>query len=134
MKLSLFLLIGLGICNTTLASSDGHIIQISRALKMRSAHSIPDKEFFVDMGTQDGVAVGSVMRVFRVLPVINTRSGEPWEMMHVPIAEIQVTSVGTYSSVGRMVSKADPKSLPVLDYPGIMVGDFVEQMEPLPYF
>lgn len=93
---------------------------------------VPPKDFYVDLGTRDGVKVGDVLEVFRMLPVVNSMSGGPWHLMKVTLGDIKLTAVGDSTSIGRIANEREPQSLPSIDYQGFMVGDQVEMRSQLP--
>lgn len=106
---------------------NGSIIQVQRKIRMSESEPVPPKEYFIDLGSRDGVQVGDQMQVFRQLPVVNGQSGGPWHILRVKIGEMRVAFVGETSSLAREVEGRDLASLPPLEYQTFMLGDEVQR-------
>lgn len=110
----------------------GEVVFVERRIAL-SEGDVPLKEYYLNVGKMDDVQVGDVFHVFRELPVVDVRVGEPLEFIPVKIGEIQITTTGESTSVGQMLGMLDPRSLPKLDYAVIMVGDRVKRKLGLPF-
>ncbi|MCB0404441.1 MAG: hypothetical protein KDD51_06615 [Bdellovibrionales bacterium] len=110
----------------------GEIVFVERRVPA-SAQDKPSKEYYLNIGKFDDVAVGDVFHVFRDVAVVDVTLGEPLEFIPVKFAEIQITFAGESTSVGRLLGMVDPRSLPKLDYAVIMVGDRVKRKVGLPF-
>ncbi len=125
MKTLLCILIGLSsVCAH--AHKNGNIIQVSRKLRMSYREPNPPKEYYVDLGIRDGVKVGDVVEVYRMVPVVNSMSGGAWHLMRVSLGELKLSVVGESTAIGRSYNDREPQSLPSLEYQAFMIGDEVE--------
>jgi len=132
---TLFLLVSLISGLVTEAASNrvsGSIIQVQRKIRMSDADPLPVKEYFIDLGSRDGLIAQERLEVFRHIPVINGSSGAPWHVLRVKIGELRVDYVGESSSLAREIEGRDLASLPPLDYQSYMLGDEVIRNQRLP--
>jgi len=114
-------------------SGEGNIIYISRKLKMSSLDATAPKDFYVDLGDQQGLKTGDVLEVYRVQPVLNGVTGDANNFVRVRLGELKIILLGEFSSIARIHTLADAKELPVLDYPAFMLGDVVAAKTSLPF-
>lgn len=103
----------------------GTIIQVQRKIRMSDAEALSPKEYFIDMGSRDGLAEGDSLQVFRYVPVVNGQSGGPWHILRVHIGDLKVAFVGETSSLAREEDGRNLASLPPLEYKTFMMGDEV---------
>jgi len=120
------ILIGLLLHSTSSFSRDlGNIIQVQRKIRMSDAEPISPKEYFVDMGSRDGLKEGESLEVYRSIPVINGQGGGPWHLMRVKIGDLRVAHVGETSALAREEQGRNIASLPPMEYQTFMLGDEV---------
>lgn len=124
--LGLILLLGASLAEA------GTIIQVSRRLRMSNVEPNPPKDFFIDMGTRDGVREGDVMTVYRFVPVLNVLAGAPHQLLRVVLGEIKILSAGESVAVGRVLQERAPNELPAMDSQAFMMGDQVERVGSAP--
>ncbi len=91
------------------------------------------KDYYIDLGEQNGVKVGDIFTVSRVMSVLNESTGDSTNLLRIPLGEVKVFLVGEFSSIARLTAPVDPKELPVLNYPLVMLGDEVELKTILPF-
>lgn len=114
-------------------ASDGTIIYVSRKLRMSSSEGAPPRDFYIDLGQHQGLKLGDILTVTRVQPILNGVTGDSNNFIRVVLGEIKVTMLGEFSSIARVLSHTDPNELPVMDYPGFMLGDVVKPKSSLPF-
>lgn len=112
--------------------TSGTIIQVQRKIRMSDAEPLPPKEYFIDLGSRDGLVEREKLDVYRHIPVINGPAGAPWHILRVKIGELRVDYVGESSALAREVEGRDLASLPPLDYQTYMLGDEVSRKQELP--
>jgi len=84
------------------------------------------RDYYVNLGTDNGAKVGSILSVKRRLPVIDVYRNQAQGDLVVEIAKLKVIHSQASMSVGRIVSLVNPKSIPVVQYESVMMGDQVE--------
>lgn len=122
----LFILFTLTLISHNSFAAQGNIIQVSRKLRMSYREPNPPKEFYVDLGSRDGLKEGDIIEVFRMIPVVNSMSGGAWHLMRVTLGQLRVTFLGESTAIGRSVNDREPASLPSVEYQAYMIGDQVE--------
>lgn len=122
--LSMFLAI------TTLASQ-AHAGKEFNIFDVRKSLGLSDDEpvyhdFYINMGTEDGVKVGNKLLVYRKVPVLDIYRNKAQADLIAPVAQIIVIHAQASLSIARMVKVIDPRKAPVLQWGSVMVGDRVE--------
>ncbi len=124
----IFSILLLGIAESSFAIREsGSIIRVQRKIRMSESDPLPPKEYFIDLGSRDGLQAGDQLQVYRQLPVVNGQSGGPWHILRVRIGDLKVAYVGETSSLAREVEGRDLASLPPLEYQTFMLGDEVQR-------
>jgi hypothetical protein len=85
-------------------------------------------DYYVNMGTENGVKEGDDLAVYRKIPIIDIYRNKAQGDMVVEIARVKVIHVQKTMSVVRIIKKANPKKIPVVPFERIMMGDRVEQV------
>lgn len=106
----------------------GKVVQLSRELAMKRS-GIQTRDYYLNVGSSKGVAVGETFRVYRVKTVTSGLSGEPIDFIQIPLGRLNVIHVGASSAVARLLPASNPEQMPKLEYPVIMVGDHVQRVE-----
>jgi hypothetical protein len=110
-------------------AANGTIIQVSRKLRLSYNESMPPKDYFIDLGTRNGIKVGDVFEVTRQIPVQNSLSEGPWHLMKVTLGDIRVYAVGESTAVGHSDFEREPTALPAMEFQTFMLGDEVALKE-----
>jgi hypothetical protein len=107
------------------AAQNYSIYGIHQDFPMGEKDEVIKKNFFLTLGTDQGVYPGSIMDVFRILFVINGANPKERINHRVKIGELKVI----HSEVGASVAVKEPNFKEenglVLDFKGFMLGDEV---------
>lgn len=114
------------------ATKQASIIQVTRPLKMAAADPLPPKDYYLDMGEREGLRVGTIVEVYRQLPVQNGQTGSVLSTVRVLLGELKVISTGLTLSVARLHSERAPAEVPSMDLKSFMIGDEVQMKSDLP--
>ncbi len=115
------------------AATTGSVIQVSRKLRMSASEPPAPRDYYLDLGQLNGVKVGDLFTVFRVMAVMNENTGDSTNILRIPLGELKVILAGDYTSIARMAAPIDLRELPVMNYPIVMLGDEVELKTSLPF-
>jgi hypothetical protein len=101
------------------------IYSIVHELDMGHEDSSPKKNFYVNMGDQQGVREGTIIDVYR-----NISRADPYETKKrydykVKIGEIKITHSEEQSAIGIMSMIRNGAQDPLFEIDGIMIGDKV---------
>jgi len=108
------------------AAIAGSIINVSHGFRMKEAEPPPPRDFYLDLGSRDGVKAGDVLQVTRQISIGNAMWSGPTHLLRVVLGEVQILTVGETASIARVQSQRAASELPTLDYSTFMVGDSVE--------
>lgn len=86
----------------------------------------PPKDFYVNMGSRDGVKVGDRLKVTRLLSLSDGFSDGAVLLVPVVLGTLQIVTVGETAAIGREDAPSPVNTLPGLQYTGFMVGDEVQ--------
>lgn len=107
------------------AAIAGTIINVSHGFKMTESEPTPPRDFYIDLGTRDGVKAGDVLEVTRQLSITNAMWSGPGHLLRVVLGDVKVLTVGETASIARLQTQRTTAEVPVLDYQTFMVGDVV---------
>jgi hypothetical protein len=84
------------------------------------------RDYYVNIGTETGVHAGSILAVYRRLPVIDVYRNKAQGDLVIPVGHLKVIHSQKTMSVCRIASIASEKQIPVVSYETVMMGDRVE--------
>lgn len=112
------------------ANPSGTIIQISHRLPMSASEIKPPRDFYMDLGAKHGVKDGDRIQVSRLVPVMQTMSGQPSHLVQFVLGEATVLKTSDFISLARTLNLVDSKQLPAMNYYQFMLGDSVRSLNP----
>jgi hypothetical protein len=126
------LLILLSIPATTLISratgaADYVVYSVYKELDLGFEGEKPEKDFYVNMGTAQGVKPGTVLKAYRRMSTYDLMSEKLYRDVSFPIARLKVIHVENNAAVARL-EKMLPDT-PAYSPHAVMVGDLVEIAE-----
>jgi len=98
---------------------------VKNSLPMGEPGEMPQKDFYINVGKQDGVTKGTLLKVFRKVSTSNELQRIQYDL-NVPVAKIIVIHAEARVSIARLVEFIDPIERAVVDVPNIIIGDRVE--------
>jgi len=84
------------------------------------------RDVYVNMGTDQGIKVGSRLDAFRVLTTVDEINQRTGRNISFRIAKLKVIHAEGDVAVARVVEMLKPESTPIGNYTNVMVGDIVE--------
>lgn len=84
------------------------------------------KDFYVNIGSKDGIKKDAILNVYRKNQVVDTTSESKVYATKILVAKLKVISVDSEFSIARLSSLADLSQNPIAGYTQVMVGDLVE--------
>lgn len=118
----MFLLISLF---TFLTATEFKVFYVKKEFDFGNAKNL-QKDFYVNMGTRDGLKKDAILNVYRKNQLVDTTSESKIYSAKILVAKLKVISVDSEFSITRLSSLADLSQSPVAGYTQIMVGDTVE--------
>jgi hypothetical protein len=123
--------IGLGVLAICLAvprvghSADFVVYSVIKALDMGNPGEVPQKDYYVNMGTAHGLNDGATLEVVRKVPTYDLESQKLYKDISFPIATLKVIHVESNAAVARLEKMNPPEKTPVTSPMAVMIGDFV---------
>lgn len=90
------------------------------------------RDYYINLGTDEGMRVGQYVAVKRRVPVIDIYRNKAQDDLIVPIAHLKVIHAQKSMCVARLASQVSPEQIPVVQFEQVMLGDRVELVEDLP--
>ena len=106
-------------------AKDYVIYSISQDIPMGVEKEVLRKNFYIDMGKNQGVAKGSVLDVFRVVSVLDPYESKKRFNHKIKIGEVKVLHAEEGSSIGIVNKLESEEETPVFEIGKLMIGDVV---------
>ena len=99
---------------------------IDQEIPMGEPGEVVKKNYYVNMGEDQGLSPGTLLNVYRLISLVNPYNPQKRYNHKVKVAEIKVIHTEKTSSIGRLVALRSAAEDPVFDFMGIMIGDRIE--------
>jgi hypothetical protein len=106
-------------------AKDYVIYSISQDIPMGVEKEVLRKNFYIDMGKNQGVTKGSVLDVYRVISVLDPYESKKRFNHKVKIGEVKVLHSEDTSSIGVLNKLESEEETPVFEVGKLMIGDVV---------
>lgn len=128
-RLILVLLATLGILFPV--SRDGQaaefvIYSVYQSLNLGNEKEVPQKDFYINMGSLHGVREGSVIEVSRRVSTYDLVSQQLYRDMVFKVGYLKVIHVEPNAAIARLEKLLPPEESPAANPRAIMVGDLVQ--------
>jgi hypothetical protein len=106
-------------------AKDYVIYSISQDIPMGTEKEVLRKNFYIDMGKNQGVVKGSVLDVFRVVSVLDPYESKKRFNHKIKIGEVKVLHAEDGSSIGALHKIESADETPLFEIGKLMIGDVV---------
>lgn len=96
-----------------------------QALNMGNPGEKPQKDYYVNMGSSNGVQEGTELEVLRRISTYDLLSERLYKDLRFPVARLKVIHVESKASVARLEKILPPESTPAVANHEVMIGDIV---------
>ena len=124
-ELPVLLIISLTFTTSMAIAKDYVIYSISQDIPMGNKDEVIRKNFYVDMGTNQGVKLGSVLDVYRVVSVLDPYQSKKRFNHRIKIGEVKVLHAEETSAIGSLKKLEESEETPVFEVGKMMIGDIV---------
>ncbi len=104
---------------------DHLIYSVAEEIPMGYENEVTKKNFYLNIGTNQGVSEGTVLDVFRVISRSNPYENLKRVNYKVKIGEIKVLHSDDEAAIGIMTELKDEQETPLIHLKGFMIGDHV---------
>ena len=108
---------------------DFTIYSVYQALDMGNPGEKPLRDYYVNMGTSQGLQVGSTLQVIRKTATYDLAAEKLYKDVAFPIAKLKVIHAENGASIARLESFLPPEKTPAITPRAVMVGDIVRLNE-----
>ncbi len=106
-------------------SAEIHVIQVKRNIPMTDDEPIY-KDYYISGGTKNGLKTNLVVPVVRWINLRENNQAQDQALKILePVAWLKIIYVQDQLSIARLYETANYKNDPVLDQPGVMMGDLI---------
>jgi hypothetical protein len=106
-------------------AKDYVIYSIAQDIPMGYEKEVLRKNFYIDMGKNQGVAKGAVLDVFRVVSVLDPYESKKRFNHKIKIGEVKILHAEESSSIGVVNKIENEDETPVFEIGKLMIGDVV---------
>jgi hypothetical protein len=124
-ELPVLLMVTLTFTASMAIAKDYVIYSISQDIPMGYDKEVIRKNFYIDMGKNQGAGKGSVLDVYRVVSVLDPYESKKRFNHKIKIGEVTVLHAEDTSSIGVLNKLESPEDTPVFDVAKLMIGDIV---------
>lgn len=105
--------------------SENIVYSVYKELDLGRPGETPRKDYYVSMGSAQGVHIGSILTVSRRMATYDLISEKLYKEVIFPIAKIKVIHAERSVAIGRLQKMLPPEETPTISPLAIMVGDLV---------
>ncbi|MEO5970557.1 MAG: hypothetical protein ABIQ95_11570 [Bdellovibrionia bacterium] len=120
-----FMGLGIPICHYSFGS-DYTVYSIYQGLNLGNVGEVIHKDFYVNMGSSQGLATGSKLQVYRHTPTFDLVSQQVYREVTFPIAVIKVIHVEPQVAIARLEKFLPVEETATISPKAVMVGDLVK--------
>lgn len=124
-RLKTFLALFLTIFAVSLWSKDYVIYSVVQDIPMGDENELIKKNFYVNMGSDQGLEKGTVLNVFRTISRVDPYETKKRYIYKVKVGEVEVLHTENENSITQLVSFNDGEKDPLFEIEGFMIGDLV---------
>lgn len=106
-------------------ASEFVVYSVYKGLNYGNPGEIPQKDFYVNMGSENGVRKGSVLEVVRRTATYDLSSQKLYKDVNYPIGTLKVIHVEGNAAIARLDKMIPADQMPASNPPAILVGDTV---------
>jgi hypothetical protein len=112
-----------------LAASDYVIYSVFKPLDLGNPGENPQKDFYVNMGSNQGLHIGAHLDVSRRVSTYDLMNEKLYQDVTIPIARLKVIHVENNAAVCRLDKLVTSEKSPETTIRAVMVGDIVRPAE-----
>jgi hypothetical protein len=106
-------------------AKDYVIYSIAQDFPMGNKDEVLKKNFYVDMGKNQGLKKGSLLEVYRVISILDPYESKKRFNHKIKVGELKILQAEDLSSIATLNQLEKEDETPVLDVSNLMIGDIV---------
>lgn len=124
-ELPVLFMIALTFTASMAIAKDYVIYSIAQDIPMGNPNEVIKKNFYVDMGKNQGVKKGTVLDVYRVVSVLDIYESKKRFNHRIKIGEMKVIHAEDTSAIGILNKLEEGEEVPSFEVGKMMIGDIV---------
>lgn len=105
------------------------VYSVYQHLDLGNENEKPQKDYYINMGTEHGLRKGSIVTVIKRVPTYDAVSEKLYREMAFPYARMKIVHAEQNLSVARVEKFLPMETVPAVNPQAIMVGDIVRLSE-----
>jgi hypothetical protein len=106
-------------------SADFVVYSVYKELDMGNPDEIPQKDFYVNLGSAQGVKPGSKLEVLRRISSYDLQTEKLYKEVTFPIAHLKIIHVESNAAIARLDKMLAADKTPAMTPRAVMIGDLV---------
>jgi len=107
--------------------AENFVYNIIRGIDFGNPGEVPQRDYYVNLGTSQGVRAGDELEVLRRIPSYDATNQKIYRDVTFPIARLKVIHAESNAAIARLDEMLDPAKVPVLEPHSVMLGDLVRR-------
>jgi hypothetical protein len=107
--------------------AENFVYNIIRGIDLGNPGESPQRDYYVNLGTSQGVRTGDELEVLRRIPSYDATNQKIYRDITFPIARLKVIHAENNAAIARLDEMVDPAKIPVLEPHAVMLGDLVRR-------
>lgn len=109
-----------------LAQADDFVVySVFQGLNLGNPGEVSQKDYYVNMGSSNGVRPGTTLEVLRKIATYDLLSEKLYKDMQFPIARLKVIHVENNAAIARLEKLMPAEETPAITLRAVMIGDLV---------
>lgn len=110
-------------------AADAIVYSVYKGIDLGNPNDESQKDFFINLGTQDGIQPGTIVEVSRRSPSYDLTTEKLYKDLVYPIARLKVIHAEKDAAIARLDRMYPADKTPVLNPRAIIVGDLVKPVK-----
>jgi len=107
------------------AAADFVVYSVYKSLDLGNPGETPQKDYYVNMGSQNGVREGMILDVLRKVPTYDLLTEKLYRDVVFPIAKLRVIHSESGAAIARLEKLNPVEKTPAMPTRAVMIGDLV---------
>ena len=110
-------------------AAEHFVYSVLKGLDFGNPGEQPQRDYYVNIGTNQGVRTGDKLEVLRRVPTYDVPSQKLYKDLTFPFATLKVIHAESNAAIARLEELSPPEKTPVLSPSAVMVGDLVRSTD-----
>lgn len=113
---------------SVIPAEDPIVYSVYKSLDMGNSNDPPQKDYYVNVGSAQGISIGTILEVIRRAPTYDLTNQKLYKDVAFPIAKLKVIHVESSAAIARLDKMNPIDRTPAITPRAVMVGDLVRKL------